>query len=225
LNRKFKICNDDCEENIEWTKYFKKSWFRTFLKYAIESKWYGYTLISMGDIDNGKFVGNIVMVPRTHISPDRLVVAFVPEATTGKLFLEEPYNKTHIWIPTPDEHGLAACGYGALYEVTLLAISLRNNIFFNEQFLEIFGMPFRWVTTDRTDAVNQERLTAMMEMMGSLGYGILGPNEKLEFIDTAKGGGYKGFGDLEGRLEKKISQTLLGHSDAMSSTPGKIGGS
>lgn len=227
LNRKFSIKDANGVKDEKWTNYFTKTWFKTFMKYTLEAKWYGYTLISMGDIDvDGNFKsgdGGIVMIPRTHISPDRLCVAMVPEAPSGDYFLEEPYCYSHIWISTPDEHGLAACGYGQLYEVTLVAISLRNNLFYNEQFLEVFGMPFRWVTTDRLDKGNQERIESMMEMMGSLGYGILGPNEKLEFIDTGKGGAYKGYGDFETRLEKKVSQSLLGHSDAMSSTPGKLG--
>ena len=216
LNRKFIVCDDQGNISNEWTSYFKKTWFKTFMKYSLESKWYGYTLISMGDIVNNEFK-NIVMIPRTHISPDRLCVAPVPQATTGPLFLEDPYISTHIWVPTPDQHGLAACGYGLLYEVTLLTISLRCNVQYNEQFLEIFGMPYRVVHTDRTDADNLNKLEASMQLMGSLGYAIIGTEEEFEFIDTAKGGGFKGYGDLEMRLEKKISKAILGHSDAIDS--------
>lgn len=214
--RKAVVSDADGNINKEWTAYFQKPWFRTLCKYILEAKWYGYTLISMGDIIDNNFP-QIVMIPRTHISPDRLCVSMVPEATTGQPFLEEPYRDSHIWIATPDEHGLAACGYGLLYEVTLLAIALRNNMNFNSQFLEVFGMPFRTVHTDRVDQVNQDRIEAMMQMMGSLGYGIFGPEDKVEFIDSAKGGGYKAYGDFDKRNHDLISKALLGHSDALDS--------
>ncbi len=214
------VCDENGDVNQEWTEFFQKPWFRTFIKYVLEAKWYGYSLISMGDIVDGQFKngeGGIVMIPRAHISPDRLCVQTVPLATTGPQFLEEPWLSSHIWISTPDQHGLAACGYGLLYEITLLAIALRNNLEYNQQFLEIFGMPFRWISTDRTDNANLNRLEAGMEMMGSLGYMIVGKDEEIHFEDTSKGAGFKGYGDLEMRLEKKISKAVLGHSDAIDS--------
>jgi hypothetical protein len=39
------------------------------------------------------------------------------------------------------------------------------------------------------------------------------------------GTGYKGYADLEQRIEKKISKLILGHADALDSTAGKIGSS
>lgn len=172
------------------------------------------------DIVDGEPI-NIVQIPRTHISPDRLIVASVPTATFGDKFLEAPYYNEHIWVSTPDEHGLAACGYGLLYEVTLLAISIKNNLNYNIQFLEVFGMPYRTIHTDRTDKENTDMIEAAMELMGSLGYGIFGKDDEVEFIETTSGNGWKAYSDLETRLEKKISKILLGHSDGMEPTVGK----
>lgn len=214
------VCDNNGNVNKEWTAYFQKPWFRRWVKYVLEAKWFGYSLISMGDIIDGQFKngeGGIVMIPRTHISPDRLCVQTVPQSTTGPQFLEEPYIKTHMYIATSDQHALTACGYGLLYEVTLLAIGIRDNLQFNQQFLEIFGMPFRWIQTDRTDAANLNHLEAGLALMGSLGYMIVNKDEEIHFEDTSKGSGFKGYGDLEMRIEKKISKIILGHSDAIDS--------
>ena len=44
-------------------------------------------------------------------------------------------------------------------------------------------------------------------------------------IESAKlGTGYKIYESLEARCEKKISKIILGHSDALDSVPGKLGG-
>lgn len=216
LRRKFVVCDDNENINSEWTKFFMKPWFKTWTKYTLGARWYGYSLISMGDIRNDE-ICNIVLIPRTHISPDRLNVVPVPDSVAGELFLQEPWIDTHIWIACPDEHGLTSCSYGLLYELTLLSIGLRNNLQFNQQFLEIFGMPFRYVKTDNYDTKNQDRLENMLAEMGSLGYGVIRKDEELEFIDSGKGQGYKGYGDLEMRIERKISKIVLGHSDALDS--------
>lgn len=222
LLRKFKVCDESSKINDEWTKYFSKTWFKTFTKYAIGAKWFGYTLISMGNIVNGEFK-DIVMIPRTHISPDRLCVVPVPNAPLGPEFMEPPYNTSHIWVSTPDEHGLAACGYGMLYELTLLAIGLRNNLQFNQQFMEVFGMPYRYIKTDKQDKKSQDNFEASLALMGTLGYSVIGKDDELVFQDTAKGQGFKVYSDLEMRIEKKISKVLLGHSDALDPTAGKLG--
>lgn len=224
LLKKFKLCNENGTENKKWTEYFNKPWFKKWSKYVLGAKWYGYSLISMGPIENGEY-NKIVMIPRTNISPDRRCVQPVANSLTGPSWDDEPYKESHIYIEVPDEHGLTSCGYGLLYEVTLLAIGLRNNLNFNSQFVEVFGMPYRYVKTDNLDKVNIDRLQAMLENMGSLGYGIIRKDEELEFVDAGgKGQGYKSYADLEVRLDKAISKIILGHADAMDSTKGALGG-
>jgi hypothetical protein len=49
-------------------------------------------------------------------------------------------------------------------------------------------------------------------------------SDKIELKSaTGQGEGYKSYDNFEQRLEKKISKVLLGHSDAMDSTSGKLG--
>jgi hypothetical protein len=147
----------------------------------------------------------------------------VPNMPLGYNFMEAPWCDSHIYVSIPDQHGLSACGYGKLYELTLLAIGLRNNLQFNQQFAEVFGMPYRYIKTDKMDKKSQDNFEATLSLMGSLGYGIIGKDDELEFIDTAKGQGFKIYGDLEMRIEKKISKILLGHADGIDSTKGALG--
>jgi hypothetical protein len=222
LMRHFQMVDDDGVVNKEWTKYIQKQWFKTFMRYVLDAKWYGYSLIAMGDIENGDFV-NLVMVPRTHISPDRLVVSAIPTTLVGEKFMEIPYKNTHIWVPTPSEHALNACGYGLLYELSSLAIYLKNLLNNNNQFTDIFGMPMRQLKTNKLDDETMANQQSALEEMGGLGYIVTGTDDELIFHDVSKGAGYKAYGDLEKRIEAKVSKIILGHSDAMDSTPGKLG--
>jgi hypothetical protein len=60
--------------------------------------------------------------------------------------------------------------------------------------------------------------------MGSSGYAIIDPMDEISFLETALGGtGYKGYESLEHRCQATVSKLILGHADAIDSTPGKLG--
>jgi phage gp29-like protein len=62
--------------------------------------------------------------------------------------------------------------------------------------------------------------------MGSEGYILLDAMDELELVESkGMGSGYKIYENLEQRCEKKISKIILGHSDALDSTSGKLGSS
>jgi len=53
---------------------------------------------------------------------------------------------------------------------------------------------------------------------------VYSPQTDIEFITpSASGKGFEVYPNLEERCEKKISKYLLGHEDALASTPGKLG--
>ena len=60
--------------------------------------------------------------------------------------------------------------------------------------------------------------------MGSAGWAIIDPMDEIQFLENSMSGtGYKSYESLEQRCEKKVSKIVLGHEDAISSTPGKLG--
>jgi hypothetical protein len=52
---------------------FETEWFRQFMSYALDAIFYGYSLVSLGDIINGQY-SKIDIIKRWYISPDRLNV-------------------------------------------------------------------------------------------------------------------------------------------------------
>lgn len=222
LLKDWRLVDENGNMDDFWTKYFDEEWFRRFLNFSLDAIFYGYSLISMGDIVDGKFK-NITNIRRSNISPDRFNVAPVPYSPSGVEFLQEPYSDWHIWVSTPNEHGLSSCGYGLLYPITNYAILLKNNLIYNSEYVEVYGMPFRQLKTDKKNEEEKRMAQATMENMASNGYAITGLEDEIIFHDVSKGGAYKCYGDLENRVHKIISKILLGHSDTMDSTPGRLG--
>ena len=202
-----------------------KDWFNKFINYTLDSIYFGYSLIALGDIVNDEFP-NLDIIKRWNVSPDRLNVTNFTYSISGALFLEEPYKNWHVYAKTYNDIGTSPSGYGLLYKVALYEIFLRNLLGFNGDFVELYSQPYRVGKTTKTEQTERDEFADSIRQMGSAGWAMIDPEDEILFLETALGGtGYKGYDNLEMRLEKKVSKIILGHADALDSIPGKLGNS
>jgi hypothetical protein len=220
----YQVVDKSGKVNKEATAMLKVPWFRNLMKYALEAKAFGYSLIALNDMINSAFPG-LTVIRRYNISPDRLNVTQYIYQISGAPFLEEPYKDWHIWVPTPSDLGVSLCGYGYLYKVALYEIFCRNTLAQNSTAAELFGMPLRVGKTNKTEEPERGEYENALANMGAAGYILLDMLDELELVESkGLGQGYKIYESLEQRCEKKISKIILGHADALDSTPGQLGG-
>ena len=226
LLREFEIQDESGVKDAKWTEYFQKKWFtENTLNYILDALYYGYNLISIGDIVDGVPI-NPTIVQRRFVSPDRYVVSSFQGMPTGKSFLDPEYEPWHIFVKTLSTNGISNCGYGLLYNIAKTEIYLRNNLAFNTDFIQMFAQPYRVLKTSKTEGPERDAAEAALQQMGNAGYLITDMMDELSFMtDGAGGNGYKSYNDFEHRAEVKISKYILGHADAIDSVPGKIGSS
>lgn len=231
--RKFDVVGDDAaisffadiNDHEKETTYTTKKWFTDFISYSLDALFYGYTLISLGDIEGDVFK-HLTPIKRWNVSPDRRNVTVFQYSIAGKSFDDPDVIDWHIFVDTPNDTGATNCGYGLLYNVGIYEIFLRNLLGFNGDFLEMYAQPYRVAKTMKTSESERAELENALRSMGSAGYAIIDPTDEIKFLETALGGtGYNGYADLELRCEKKISKLILGHADAIDSIPGKLGNS
>jgi len=214
--------NEAQVENEDLNKLFNKKWFALFLEYALEAKFYGYSLVALNDLINDEFSG-LTIIRRFNISPDRLNVTSYVYSLSGAQFLEEPYSDWHVWVPTPTDVGIAKVGYGLLYYVAQYEIICRNILGFNVDAAELYGMPMRKGKTAKTNEDERAEFESALANMGSAGYILTDLMDEVELVETKGGQGFKIYESLEKRCESKISKIILGHADALDSIPGKLG--
>lgn len=226
LLRDWQILNPDGTINEEVELILDSAWFNKFMSFSLDTIFFGYTLISLGDITDGKFE-DIEVIKRWNVSPDRKVVSMVPYDVNGTSFELDEFKNWHVYIKTVNDIGSSKCGFGLLYSVALYEIFLRNLLGYNGDFVELYSQPYRIGKTNKTQGIERDTFEDAVANMGSAGYAILDAmDDTIEFLDSSLGGtGYKGYADLESRIEKKISKLILGHADALDSTAGKIGAS
>lgn len=221
--RQYMLSNEGNEEDVELTKQIIAPWFKKLIKYILDSRAYGYNLIKLGDCIDGNFP-DLGVVKRWNISPERENVTAYVYSLSGIKFLEPPYCDWHIWVPSENEDGISNCGYGYLYEAAQYEIILRNLLGFNGDFVELFAQPYRVGYTSKKQESERAELERLLKNMGSTGYAVLDPMDEIKFLESKLGGtGFEGYDNLEARCEKKVSKLILGHADALDSTPGKLG--
>jgi phage gp29-like protein len=225
LLRGYRFVNSAGEENKELKLMFEKfTWFPDFLSYCLDAIFFGYTLISLGDIVESNFT-DVNIVRRWNVSPDREIVSSLIYMLAGQSWNAEDFKPWHIYVKTPTENGIGKCGYGLFYKIALYEIFLRNLLGYNGDFIELYAQPYRVGKTSKTTESERAELENALQAMGSNGYAVIDPNDEITFLETALGGtGWKGYENLEMRCQKIISKIVLGHADAMDSIPGKLGG-
>ena len=223
LLRDWYFKNDAGQENEKLKELFNKKWFALFLDYALEARFYGYSLIKLDDCVNDEFP-KLSIIRRWNVSPDRLNVSQFVYSLSGAPFLEEPYKDWHVWVPTASDNGVSDCGYGSLYNVAQYEILARNLLGQNADAVELYGQPVRVGKTSKTAGAERDTFEEALQNMGSSAYILMDMIDEIELLESkGTGQGYKIYPDLEQRLEKKISKILLGHADAIDSIPGKLG--
>lgn len=224
LLRRFEIRDAKGKKLADPTLILQESeWFQKFISYTLDAIFYGYSLIALGDIQDND-LPNLTIIKRWNVSPDRFNVTSYDYAITGQDFRADDVKDWHVYVDTPTETGTSPCGYGLFYNVALYEIFLRNILGYNGDFVERYSMPYVHAKTTKQDESERGEFENAIANMGSAGYAITDPQDEIEFLEASLAGtGWNGYDNLENRCEKKISKLLLGHADAMDSTPGRLG--
>jgi hypothetical protein len=243
--------NNQAVEQNDKLDFINSQWWNTLTDYLLDAQGYGYQLISLGDVVDGKFP-NVSVVRRQNISPDREIVSPVIYMIDGIHYADsnykarnyffdkekevsfnypnttnqdgESYYDWHVWVKTPNQFGMSSCGYGIFYQVAMFAILMRNNLKSNADFVELFAQPIRWLKTNKTNESERAQAEIALQNMGSNAYILTDKEDEFQIVQNpASGNAWQSYTSMEERCKKSISAVILGHEDCMSSIPGKLG--
>lgn len=208
--------------NIVDGKLIKKNWFENFINYALDARYFGYSLIYLGDVINNEITGTAIH-PRANVNPDTYTASAFRYGIGGVNFIEdETASINYVYVDTPTDYGNSCCGYGLFFWLSVYEILLRNIMIFNADYTEVNVAPFRQVKTHKRDTEQEELFNAAVNM-ASCGVAVTDHTDDIIFHPSGGGTGYVAYDNFEERIEAKVSQLILGHADAMKSIAGKLG--
>ena len=208
LSQEFVVYNKDGSENEEKSKILKSKWFLDFIGYALDSIYYGHSLIQFDDIINRNGMDEfkeVELVPRQYVRPETHVVTEATSTYEGVDYLELPYINWCIGVGEKRDLGL-------LLKITPLVIWKKNAIGAWAEYIEKFGSPMRIGKTDSNDLESVNNMQNMLENMGTSSWGLFKTDDLIELVESSNSDAYNVFDKMIDRCNSEISKLILGQT-------------
>lgn len=187
---------------------FPLTWFRDFMRYIIESKFYGWEAIQLGDAVDDRF-SYVEKIPEENQIPyyDSMIknsnMTFTKGDTNNAIYFgDEPVNTWVIRYGSETDLGLInKCAPYIIWKQVFGSWS---------QHASLFGMPFRVGKTDLSDNRRKQNFIDAFEAATGADYIITDLLDEFETIEQ-KGGGdpHNIYGQLIEKCDQAISKIVL----------------
>ena len=207
LQKDFLIVGKDGKKNEQATAIFRKEWFLDFIDIALDSRFWGHSLIQLGDIvrdDDGLRFNGVELVPRKHVCPEFGVI--LREASDdpkdGISYKEGDFANWCIEVGKPRDLGL-------LLKCAPACISKKNMLAFWDMFGEIFGAPMRVARTNTQDAAERSRIEKSLDNMGAAFWALFPEGTDIEIKESSRGDAYNVYDKRVDRCNSELSKGTL----------------
>jgi hypothetical protein len=207
LQKAFKMVDKSGNENREISEIFEAEWFKNFVGFALDSRFWGHSLIQFGDVVSvmGKLrFESVELVPRLHVVPEFHVIT---REAGGDYKKGIDYRSGRIakWCIEAGQGN----DLGLLLKCSPPAISKKNMLAFWDGFGEIFGMPIRIGKTVSRDPAEINKIEKMLSEMGAAPWGLFPEGTEIEIKETSRGDAYNVFDRRVDRCNSEISKGIL----------------
>ena len=207
MSREHQFLNTDGSVNKDATKVLNTKWFYDFCRFALESPYYGFSLVQFGDITDKGFASS-TLIPRQYVKPEFHLVTEQYSGFSGNDYREEPFKQWCIGIG--DEKDL-----GLLKQASIYAIYKKNALGAWAEFCEVFGVPIRLGKTDITDPLTRQNMENFLKNMAVSAYAVMDTKDLIEVVESNRSDAYMVFDEMINRCNSEISKLILGSTAMM----------
>lgn len=211
LARSFKLVNPDGSEDSQALRFFDKVWFKQFLRLALDSIFWGHSLIELGNVitDEGGSVAydGVTIIPRAHVIPEygRVVREVGQSWHQGIDYRQPPFSDWLVEAGAPDDLGL-------YLKAATQTIPKKHALAFWDTFAEIFGMPMRIARTSVRDENELSKMEQMMSSMGTEFWGIFQEGTDIEVKESSRGDAFNVYDRRIDRANSELSKLIIGQT-------------
>lgn len=209
---KFKLVDASGKANPDINKLFEKPWFNSFIYHAIMAKFKGTSVVELWDLNAETMeLANVNFIEQENIIPDKGLIVKENGDQTGYSYKEDPLKTYYIQIGKNKDLGL-------LKDVAPDALTKKFAKASWSEFVEKYGIPPRWVTTDSYSESRENELAEMMANMVSNHWAVLKGNEKIEVMNATGKDSYEIFDKLMERMNSEMTKRVLGQDGTTDSS-------
>lgn len=202
--KEFKVVNKAGEENEKLSELLQTKWFRDFVNFALDSRFWGYSLVQFDDLVNDSFKC-VELVPRLYVKPELHLVVKAWSDLNGVDYLEPPFSDWCIGVGNPKDLGL-------LHKASPLVIWKKNAMGAWSDYQNKFGIPPVIAKSSANDKPTQDKIDSMLQNFQRGAWGRFGKDDLIELIEVSKTDAYKVFDALIERVNQEISKLIIGQT-------------
>lgn len=206
--RSFKITNEKGEPDTEVIRYFNQPWFKSFVRYYLEARYWGHSLIELGDVVTDatghlSFDG-VTLIPRKHVVPDKCRITRLrgDDWRNGIDYREPPYSSWLIECGDRDDLGI-------FEKAAMHTIPKKYALAFWDTFAEMFGIPIRIVKTSSRDEAERAKMANMAKNMGANAWGLFDETTDIQLVESGKSDAFNVYDRRIDRANSELSKLIL----------------
>lgn len=207
LQKQFRLIDSSGKENTDATKLFEREWFSDFVELALDSRFFGHSLIQLGDVisdELGMRFSDVKLVNRKHVIPEYGVITREPndDWRQGISYRNTDFAHWVVEVGKPNDLGL-------LLKCAPQCISKKNMLGFWDMFGEMFGLPIRIAKSNTNDAAERAKIERALDDMGAAFWALLPDGTDIEIKESSRGDAYNVFDRRVDRCNSEISKGTL----------------
>lgn len=205
LKERITLVNESGQVNEQAEQLLRQRWFYDFCYYAMDSIFWGHSLIELDRVREGN-LGGCRLIPRMHVRPEY-----------GDILLELPGN-TKVLPYRGNEARLNLIEIGEADELGLLEIisfySIHKLLSFSDwsKRSEKYGMPFLIV---KTSTMKEAELRAKAQMAANFGanaWAILDDQDQIELKESTNQAPHVIYQQMKKECDDDITMIVLGQT-------------
>ena len=189
LRSKFVFVNESGDEVPEVRSLFERPWFEQFLKEALMSKFTGVKLLEIFHVDENLELMKTLSIPMAHFNTKKGIILKEPGDENGWDYRSGLLEKFYLQVGENSELGMLA-------EIAPLILAKKLAMGSWLDYIEKFGIPPRFVTTDNPLEGRQQELLEMMIEMINNHVAVLKKGETIEIGDIPGTDAHKVFDEM-----------------------------
>jgi Protein of unknown function (DUF935) len=223
IDKQFQVKDANGNEREDLTELIKKPWLFDLIKAILDSYLYGFSLIEFGPVENktfcsyrneqGKQQPPINVIDRDYVKPEWGIIVKNWGDIQGLDYTDPQFQNQLLFCGKIHDGGI-------LFNATKYILFKDNCLANWSEFAEVFGMPIR---VGKTTAEGDERARFLqtMKTIGANGYGIIDPEDSLEYITQGFTDSWQVYNNLITYCDSQVSKLIFGQ-DVISNNTGHV---
>jgi hypothetical protein len=199
----FKIVNESGEENEELSKLFERTWFEELVRLILMARFQGTTLIELFDVDEMGELLEVNEIPLGYFNPKKGIITKTPGEDKGWPYKEGSMANYYMQVGKDKDLGMLA-------QLAPIVLAKKLGIGAWLDFVEKYGVPPLFITTDREDDNRLNQLFEAAQSFKSNHFMVGRGNEKFEVPSISSNNPSGAFDPLVERANSEISKRFLG---------------